>query len=256
MIGITEQMPSDIAVVAKRVQPSFADPSPYFRLKRFIDVIGASAGIILLSPVLMVASLLVLLDVGRPLLFWQERLGWKGRSFLIYKFRTLRAPFDAAGTASQKDRQPSVIGRFLRTTRIDELPQLFNVLLGDMSLIGPRPLLPEDQPANIAIRLSVRPGITGWAQINGGKLVTKEQKEKLDEWYIQNASLGLDLRISLMTVLLLLKYRIVSEEALADTAQVQLKSIDLQRTVTAPSVVAPEPSDAVTELREIRQARR
>jgi len=108
---------------------------------------------------------LVLLDVGRPILFWQERLGWKGRSFLIYKFRTLRAPFDAEGNPTLAGRRPSAIGRFLRATRLDELPQLLNVLLGDMSLVGPRPLLPEDQPSNMSLRLSVhRLGASQWRQ--------------------------------------------------------------------------------------------
>jgi lipopolysaccharide/colanic/teichoic acid biosynthesis glycosyltransferase len=97
-----------------------------------------------------------------------------------------------------------------------------------MSLIGPRPLLPEDQPANIAVRLSVRPGITGWAQVHGGKLVTKDQKEKLDEWYIRNASLGLELRIILMTIKLMLKSHLASREAIADTEQVHTKNIVLE----------------------------
>jgi lipopolysaccharide/colanic/teichoic acid biosynthesis glycosyltransferase len=112
----------------------------------------------------------------------------------------------------------------LRATRLDELPQLLNVLFGEMSLIGPRPLLPEDQPTNTSIRLSVRPGISGWAQVNGAKLVTKEEKEKLDEWYVRNASLWLDLRIAMMTINLLLRGRVSSQEILADTEQVQSKN--------------------------------
>jgi lipopolysaccharide/colanic/teichoic acid biosynthesis glycosyltransferase len=241
MIGVTEWKPPVEAVPGKTVQPSFAVPS-YFRLKRWIDIIGSFALIAILTPLFTVASLLIFVDVGRPLLFWQERLGWKGRPFLIYKFRTLRAPFDSAGRRTEQERQPSAIGRLLRATRIDELPQLFNVLLGDMSLIGPRPLLPEDQPANASIRLSVRPGITGWAQVHGGKLVSKEEKEKLDEWYIRNASLWLDLRIIVMTLKLMMQSRLSSEEALADSEQVQRKAAaDPERTVTAPSVVAPEP---------------
>jgi lipopolysaccharide/colanic/teichoic acid biosynthesis glycosyltransferase len=93
-----------------------------------------------------------------------------------------------------------------------------------MSLIGPRPLLPEDQPANTSVRLSVRPGISGWAQVNGAKLVTKEEKEKMDEWYVRNASLGLDLRIIMMTIKVILKGRVSSQEVLADTEQVQRKN--------------------------------
>src|SRR5439155_25160979 len=119
------------------------------------------------------------------------------------------------------------IGQCLRATRIDELPQLLNVLLGDMSLIGPRPLLPQDHPSNTSIRLSVRPGITGWAQVNGAKLVTKEEKEKLDEWYIRNASLRTDLQILTLTLRLILRGRVSSAETHADREQVHSKNINL-----------------------------
>ena len=168
--------------------------------------------------------MLVLLDIGPPIFFWQERLGRKGRPFLIYKFRTLKAPFDATGHPTAAADNLQQWGRFLRATRLDEFPQLLNVLFGEMSLIAPRPLLPEDQPANTSIRLSVRPGISGWAQVNGAKLVTKAEKEKLDEWYIRNASLRLDLRIIMMTIKVVLRGRIFSQEILADTEQVQSKT--------------------------------
>src|SRR6266436_7639674 len=227
MIGVTERKLTNVVVTSQPVwkTPSVALPS-FFRLKRWIDVVGSLLLTILLFPVFIVAGGLVLLDVGRPILFWQERLGWKGRSFLIYKFRTLRAPFDRApfdseGNLTLAGRRPSAIGRFLRATRIDELPQLLNVLLGDMSLVGPRPLLPEDQPSNTSIRLSVRPGISGWAQVNGAKLVSKEEKEELDEWYIRNASLGTDLRIVTKTLGVILNTRTSSREAFADLEQVQ-----------------------------------
>src|SRR6266403_5248990 len=226
MIGVTERKLSNVAVTPERVPetPAVALPA-FFRLKRWIDVVGSLVLIILLFPLCLVAGVLVLLDVGRPILFWQERLGWKGRSFLIYKFRTLRAPFDSEGNPTLAGRRPLAIGRFLRATRLDELPQLLNVLLGDMSLIGPRPLLPEDQPSNTSIRLSVRPGLTGWAQVNGAKLLGKDQKEQLDEWYIRNASLWMDLRIIVATVNLMLKSRMSSEEAEADASQVQSKGV-------------------------------
>ena len=149
---------------------------------------------------------------------------------MIYKFRTLRAPFDDGGQPAVGDRQPSAIGRFLRATRIDELPQLINVLFGDMSLVGPRPLLPEDQPLNTALRLSVRPGITGWAQVNGAKLVTKDEKEALDEWYVRNASLWVDLKIALMTLRIMSKSYLTSAEATADLEQVQAKRANLAPT--------------------------
>ena len=233
MIGVTERKAANVAVTPERVPetPAVALPA-FFRLKRWIDVVGSLVLIILLFPLCLVAGVLVLLDVGRPILFWQERLGWKGRSFLIYKFRTLRAPFDAEGNPTLAGRRPSAIGRFLRATRLDELPQLLNVLLGDMSLVGPRPLLPEDQPSNMSLRLSVRPGISGWAQVSGAKLVTKEDKEKLDEWYVRNASLWVDLQIALMTIKVIVKGRVSSEEILADTEQVRSRNIGLERTNT------------------------
>jgi lipopolysaccharide/colanic/teichoic acid biosynthesis glycosyltransferase len=237
MIGVTEWQPSKIAAAPDVAKPLFAPPA-YFLVKRGIDILGSLALLVLCSPLLMVAGVLVLLDVGSPVLFWQERLGWKGRSFLIYKFRTLGAPFDSAGIPTLAGRRPSAIGRFLRATRLDELPQLLNVLLGDMSLIGPRPLLPEDQPANTSIRLSVRPGITGWAQVNGAKLVTREEKEKLDECYVRTASPWMDLRIVAMTVKLLLTIRVSRAEAVADTEQVESRNVGLEQTMAAPGRAA------------------
>jgi lipopolysaccharide/colanic/teichoic acid biosynthesis glycosyltransferase len=193
--------------------------------------------LVLLVPLFAVVALLVLLDVGSPALFWQRRLGRNGRAFLLYKFRTLAAPFDSHGRPVPVSGRLSMTGRFLRASRLDELPQLLNVLTGDMSLIGPRPLLPEDQPANTAIRLSVRPGITGWAQVNGAKLVTREDKEKLDEWYIRNASLRLDLQILIMSLKVVLKIGSSSEEALADAHQAQSRNPTTVRSVATPHVV-------------------
>ena len=234
MIGLTDQVQDVVAADAESelTQPAIPLPS-YLRQKRLIDVVGALALLVLLSPLFVVVTGLVYLDVGRPVLFWQERVGWKGRSFLIYKFRTLAAPFDSAGNTQLGKRQPSAIGRVLRATRLDELPQLLNVLLGDMSLIGPRPLLPEDQPANAAIRLLVRPGISGWAQVHGGKLVTKEEKEDLDEWYLRHASLWVDVRI--MTMTLKVVFRVQHQEAQADTQQVQRKNLAVENGVAAPN---------------------
>src|SRR3984893_14659905 len=208
--------------------------SPYFGFKRAIDIVGALALTALLFPILIVGGVLVLLDIGPPVFFWQDRQGWKGRSFLMYKFRTLRAPFDADGQPILANRLPSRIGRFLRATRMDELPQLLNVLLGEMSLIGPRPLLPEDQPSNTSIRFAVRPGISGWAQVNGGKLVSKEEKQRLDEWYVRNASLFLDLRIALMTVAVMLRSQLSPQESSADVEQVQIKGAAAEQTILQP----------------------
>jgi lipopolysaccharide/colanic/teichoic acid biosynthesis glycosyltransferase len=199
--------------------------SPFFMIKRWIDIFGSLALIVLLLPILLAGTFLVLLDVGLPILFWQERLGRNGRSFLIYKFRTLQPPFDRNGDPVPESNRLSAIGRFLRSTHTDELPQLLNVLVGDMSLIGPRPLLPEDQPANVRERLTVRPGMTGWAQVNGGKLVSKGDKEKFDGWYLRHASLRTDLHIGVMTLKILLKSHQPSEEALADAEQAQSRNV-------------------------------
>ena len=213
--------------------------SPYFRFKRLIDIVGALVLLVLLLPLLIIGGVLVLLDVGPPVLFWQERQGWKGHSFLLYKFRTLRAPFDDDGKPILANRRPSRIGRFLRATRLDELPQLLNVLSGEMSLIGPRPLLPEDQPGNTSIRLAVRPGISGWAQVHGGKLVSKEEKQKLDEWYVRRASLWLDLRIALMTLaVVMMRSRLSPQESSADVEQVHMKGAAAEQTMLQPEPVA------------------
>lgn len=238
MLGLSEPTDGESNVVA--AEEAAPAPRAYLRLRRLIDIAGSLAMLLLLFPLFAVATLLVLIDVGSPVLFWQERTGWKGRPFLIYKYRTLRAPFDSEGRPAVGDRQPSAIGRFLRATRIDELPQLLNVLFGDMSLIGPRPLLPEDQPANTALRLSVRPGITGWAQINGAKLVTKEDKEKFDEWYVQNASVWVDTKIALTTLRVLSRSYLGSAEASADLAQVNEKRANLA--MPEPVLIEPSPS--------------
>jgi lipopolysaccharide/colanic/teichoic acid biosynthesis glycosyltransferase len=182
----------------------FALPS-YFRAKRFIDFFAALAMIIVLSPLWILVALLAFLDVGFPILFWQQRRGLNGCNFLLHKIRTLRAPFDWRGQKVPEDQRLSWIGHLLRKTRLDEFPQLLNVLVGDMSMIGPRPLLLKDQPQTSTMRLNVRPGITGWAQVNGATLLSPMEKEKLDEWYIRNASLWLDVCIVGMTLWSLIK---------------------------------------------------
>ncbi len=182
-------------------RPAPAAPlSRYFGLKRVFDILFAVTLLCLLAPAALVVAVVVAVDVGTPVIFWQERLGRDGRKFLLYKFRTYLAPFDARGRPIRQDRRLTRLGRFLRSSRLDELPQLFNVLRGDMSLIGPRPLLPVDQPPDPSRRLMVRPGVTGWAQVNGAALVTADEKDALDTWYIEHASFTLDLRIALRTI--------------------------------------------------------
>ena len=177
----------------------------YFRLKRFIDFFAALVMIIVLSPLWILVAFLAFLDVGSPILFWQQRTGQNGCNFLLHKIRTLRPPFDWRGQTVREEQRLSWFGRLLRETRLDELPQLVNVLVGDMSMIGPRPLLPQDQPPTPTVRLMVRPGITGWAQVNGAALLSPKEKEELDEWYIRNASFWLDLRIAGLTLLRLVE---------------------------------------------------
>ena len=177
----------------------FAEPR-YFLVKRIIDIAAASALLLLLAPIVLIVAGFALADVGAPVLFWQERIGRGGKKFLLFKVRTYRAPFDAKGQPLPESKRVSRIGRAIRATRLDEIPQLYNILRGDMSLIGPRPLLPVDQPADPRVRLSVRPGVTGWAQINGGVQLTPEEKDALDVWYIRHASLSFDLRIAWRTI--------------------------------------------------------
>jgi lipopolysaccharide/colanic/teichoic acid biosynthesis glycosyltransferase len=249
MIGLHGAQPAAADFDVDRDVAIDPTPSPvpaYFALKRCLDVVASLLMLIALLPLIAVVALLVLLDVGTPILFWQRRLGRNGRSFLVYKFRTLRAPFDRQGRPVPDEARLSATGRFLRLTRLDELPQLLNVMTGEMSLIGPRPLLPEDQPENSSLRLSVRPGITGWAQVNGGKLVTREEKQKLDEWYIRNASFTTDLRILIMTVRVVLRTSETSDEAKADVEQVQTRNVvhlaRLQSRIAVPEAAARDDS--------------
>jgi len=176
----------------------------YFEAKRLIEVCAASLLFVATLPLALCVAYVVFLDVGAPILFWQQRIGKNGQKFLLYKFRTYRAPFDQDGQPVSEDRRLSRVGRIIRATRLDEIPQLYNVIVGHMSLIGPRPLLPQDQPDDPGPRLSVRPGVTGWAQINGGTIVSPEEKNALDLWYIKHASLLLDLEIVIGTLLVAL----------------------------------------------------
>ncbi len=176
--------------------------SRYFVVKRAMDIVGSSVLLAMLAPVSVLVAALVILDVGTPALFWQERLGQGGRRFLLYKFRTYKAPFDWRGDPIPEDRRISRIGRLLRRSRLDEIPQLLNVMVGDMSLIGPRPLLPVDQPTDPSARLAARPGITGWAQVQGGNKISAEDKDALDAWYIEHASLWVDIKIIIHSLII------------------------------------------------------
>jgi lipopolysaccharide/colanic/teichoic acid biosynthesis glycosyltransferase len=167
----------------------------YFRLRRALDIVVAATLLVALAPVAAVVATIVYFDVGGPILFWQRRIGHRGQEFFLHKFRTFRAPYDRHGALIPCAARLSATGRLIRALRFDEIPQLLNMLTGDMSLIGPRPLLPVDQPRDPSHRLVVRPGVTGWAQVVGGTSVTADEKDALDVWYIHHASTVLDLKI-------------------------------------------------------------
>jgi lipopolysaccharide/colanic/teichoic acid biosynthesis glycosyltransferase len=176
----------------------------YHRVKRAIDLVGSAVLVITLSPIFLLVSLLVAADVGLPLVFWQQRPGLRGRPFKLYKFRTMSDAHSSDGQRRAEDERVSVVGDVLRRSRLDELPQLLNILKGEMSFVGPRPLLPIDQPIDSRSRLLVRPGLTGWAQIKGGRQISPDDKAALDVWYVRNMSASLDLKILLGTVPMLI----------------------------------------------------
>ncbi len=177
-------------------------------MKRAMDLVGALVALVLLSPVLVVLCILVRSQLGSPVLFRQIRPGIEGRPFNMVKFRTMTDERGPDGALLPDDQRLTVLGAWLRSTSLDELPELFNVLKGDMSLVGPRPLLMDylslysDRQAR---RHELRPGITGWAQINGRNALSWEEKFELDVWYVENQSLWLDIKILFKTVLQVLK---------------------------------------------------
>jgi lipopolysaccharide/colanic/teichoic acid biosynthesis glycosyltransferase len=177
---------------------------PYWHAKRAFDMIGGAVSLTVASPLYVLVAVLVALDVGLPVLFWQYRPGKGGRPFRLLKFRTMGSACAPNGGRVSDSERLSFLGSLLRRWRLDELPQLWNVLIGTMSFVGPRPLLPGDQFAGMPERLAVRPGLTGWAQIHGGRDLTASDKAALDLWYIKNASLRVDLRILLATLRMIL----------------------------------------------------
>ena len=173
------------------------------RPKRVFDLVVASVGLIVLAPLLGITALAVRLSLGRPVVFAQRRPGWRARPFTLYKFRTMRAARAADGRLLPDRERLTRLGRLLRRTSVDELPELINVIRGDMSLVGPRPLLMEYLPrytSEQARRHDVRPGITGWAQLNGRNTVPWERRFALDVWYVEHQSCRLDIRILLLTL--------------------------------------------------------
>jgi lipopolysaccharide/colanic/teichoic acid biosynthesis glycosyltransferase len=194
-------------------------PAPLFPAsvpasKRLFDLLLTVPGLILLSPLLGVVGLVLLATQGRPVLFTQPRGGLHGRVFHIYKFRTMREAYDEAGRMLPDEKRISKIGRFLRAVSLDELPELINVLRGEMSVVGPRPLMAkylERYSPEQMRRHEANPGITGWAQINGRNLLTWEDRFRLDVWYVDHWSLALDVRILALTLLKVIRREGINE---------------------------------------------
>jgi sugar transferase EpsL len=183
--------------------------------KRCFDLVLAVPACVLLSPVYLIIVVVIRCTIGKPFLFTQTRPGKHGKPFKIYKYRTMTDARDREGNLLPDEQRLTRLGRFLRATSLDELPELINIIKGDMSLVGPRPLLMqylERYTPEQMRRHQVRPGLTGWAQVNGRNAISWEQKFKLDVWYVDNQSLWLDLKILAITVWKVLKREGISAE--------------------------------------------
>lgn len=200
-LGLSRPVPlAASAEHAGAIPPVINSRTPFWTIKRLFDITIALTLLIATMPLAVIVSLLVLMDCGTPIIFWQVRIGRRGQRITVYKFRTLKAPYTSRGEARPESQRVSAVGHLLRRLHIDELPQLFSVLRGEMSFIGPRPLLPVDLSTQARLRFAVRPGITGWAQVNGGTLLTVDEKNAMDEWYVRHASWRLEAIIALRTL--------------------------------------------------------
>jgi len=183
-------------------------------MKRFCDFVCSLIGLIILSPLILIIGLLIYMKLGSPIIFMQQRPGLHEKVFYVYKFRTMTDECDENGDLLPDHIRLTTFGKMLRKLSLDELPQLFNVLKGDISLVGPRPLLMEYlvlYTPEQARRHEVRPGITGWAQINGRNAITWEEKFELDVWYVDNQTFLLDLKILFITVIKVFKSEGISQ---------------------------------------------
>lgn len=190
-------------------------------MKRAFDLIVAIVAILLAWPLMAVVAVLVRVNLGTPVLFRQQRPGLDAKPFYVYKFRTMLLACDANGVQLPDEKRMTRFGSFLRRSSLDELPQLINVLKGELSLVGPRPLLMEYLPlynAEQARRHLVRPGITGWAQVNGRNAISWEDKFKYDIWYVDNQSFWLDIKILWMTV-----RKVVRSEGISQSGNVTME---------------------------------
>jgi len=189
-------------------------------LKRCFDFGVALVALVLLAPLMIGLAICVLVFIGRPIFFKQQRPGYRGRPFQMFKFRTMSDACTPDGRPLSDSARLMSFGRILRSTSLDELPELINIIRGDMSFVGPRPLLMEYLPLyNVeqARRHSVKPGLTGWVQVNGRNTVSWDEKFALDIWYVENQSFLLDMKIMLLTILKVLKREGIAQEGLATT---------------------------------------
>ncbi|MDC0702996.1 sugar transferase [Priestia sp. AB] len=190
-------------------------------MKRVMDLVTSLALLTLFSPVMLFTAILVRLKMGAPVLFKQQRPGKDGKPFYLYKFRTMANLEDKQGNLLSDQVRLTGTGKFLRKYSLDELPQLINVVKGDMSLVGPRPLLMEYlslYTEEQMLRHNVRPGITGWAQVNGRNAIAWEEKFKLDTWYVRNQSMFLDFKILLFTV-----FKVVKKEGVTQQGHITIE---------------------------------
>lgn len=188
--------------------------------KRLFDVIFSLISIIILSPILLLLTLLVLITVGPPVVFSQMRPGYKGKPFRIFKFRTMQESMDASGEPLSDSVRLTQSGTWMRAFSLDELPELYNILRGDMSFVGPRPLLMDYLPLYSPEQMrrhDVHPGLTGWAQVNGRNALDWAERFKLDVWYVDHRSFWLDLRILLMTAWKVLRREGINQPGRATT---------------------------------------
>ena len=186
-----------------------------FDVKRVFDILASACGLIAFAPLMLATAVAVRMFLGKPILFRQVRPGLKGRPFELIKFRTMLDARSETGAPLPDDQRLTGFGRFLRASSLDELPQLWNVLRGEMSLVGPRPLLVRYLPlysAHQARRHDVRPGLTGWTQVKGRNALSWEEKLDLDVWYVDNGTFLLDLRIIILTAIRLVKPRGISAQ--------------------------------------------
>lgn len=220
--------------------------SPSYRYlgKRLLDLGLTTPALIVFFPLLALTALLVLFKLGPPILFRQQRPGFKSKPFILLKFRTMMEARDTQGNLLPDGERLTHFGRFLRNRSLDELPELFNVIKGEMSIVGPRPLLMQYMgryTPEQARRHEVKPGITGWAQVNGRNAISWEDKFKLDVWYVDNQSLVLDLKIIWMTIM-----KVIKREGISHEGHATMEEFNPQITTVPSAGATPVPSPGAT----------